>query len=96
MNNEPFLNEETLHGIYELLQLNSIDMFDEIDTRETTWKEEVDNIMKLRVDLANKKAVALSSIYQKNIPSNEMHNVEKIMAIFKSKQKEIYISKIPS
>ncbi|KAL4480020.1 hypothetical protein ABPG74_020536 [Tetrahymena malaccensis] len=94
MNNEPFLNEETLIGIYELLHLNSQEMFDEIDRNQPNWKEQVELILKKRLEIYNKKVELITNIYQQNIPNNSMHNIEKIMSIIKSKEKEIYIYKI--
>lgn len=95
MNNEPFLTEEMLNGIYGLLRLNSADMFDEVNLKDSEWKTEIDAIMKKRLEFYHKKLEVLSSIYHDNIPTNQMHHIEKIMSIFKSKEKEIYISKIP-
>lgn len=46
INNEPFLNEETLNGIYGLLRLNTPDMFDEVNMRGDAWKEAIDGILK--------------------------------------------------
>ncbi|EAR92087.2 hypothetical protein TTHERM_00106880 (macronuclear) [Tetrahymena thermophila SB210] len=94
MNNEPFLHEETLIGIIELLHLNSTEMFDEIDRNQPNWKEQIEQELKKRLEIYNKKVELISSIYQQSIPNNSMHNIEKIMSIIKSKEKEIYIYKI--
>lgn len=70
IDNEHFLNEDTLNAIYMLLQLNQADMFDEIDTTKETWRNDIDSILKKRLEIYTKKVEIISSIYQQNIPNN--------------------------